>query len=569
MALRILLVEDSESDALLIIRQLRKDGYSPYFERVDTPENLKSMLEQYAWDLIITDHSMPCLNSKTVLDCLSELNLDIPVIIVSGIIPEEMAIATMKAGAQDYIMKANLARLAPAIERELQDASVRFAKKKAENTITHMAYHDALTGLNNRHQFEKRLQQVLETSWHSGQSNGLLYLDLDQFRVINDTCGHVAGDIFLKQISRTLREQVRDSDTLARLGGDEFGILLENCNSEPALRIAESVLDAIDEFRFQWQEKPYRISASIGFMEVSAESTGIDEIMRGVDLACYAAKESGGNRIRVYSHQDDDLNRREGEMLWVTRLNQALDENRFRLYEQAIVPVNNVSGGKPHKEFLIRLEDDDGNILDADTYIPAAEHYNLMPKIDRWFVRAAAEYLNERMKSVQSRDQLGVYFLSVSGSSLSDSFLQYVKDQLQRYAVPYETICFEINETAALAQYGFASEFIREIRKCGCQVALNDFGSGLSSFSYLKSVPVDFIKIDGSFVGHMVEDPMDCAIVEAINEIGHIAGLRTIAKTVDTDSTLLKLKDIGVDYAQGVSVDEPHRLERTELKFSA
>lgn len=570
MALRILIVEDSESDALLIIREIRKGGYTPFFERVDTSESLTEMLQQHTWDLVITDHNMPSLNSQNVLDCIYGLDLDIPVIIVSGIIPEETAVATMKAGAQDYIMKDNLTRLIPAIERELSDARVRSARKKAESTITHMAYHDALTGLFNRNEFEKRLQKVLETSWDTGQTNGLIYIDLDQFRIINETCGHVAGDIFLKQISQTLKQQVRESDTLARLGGDEFGLLLENCGKEPAIQIAENVLDAISEFRFEWQEKPYRISASIGFAEVTTESSSVEEIMRFVDLACYAAKDSGRNRIRIYSNQDDDLSRREGEIVWVSRLNQALEQNQFRLYEQAIMPVDNQGNWQSHKEFLVHLEDADGAILDADAYIPAAEHYNLMPKIDRWLISAAFDYLSKKLQSEQYKDQFGIYFLSISAASLSDpSFLSYVKDQLLHFSVPYEMICFEINETAALAQYNGATEFIKEMRNCGCQVALNDFGSGLSSFSYLKSVPVDYIKIDGEIVCHMVEDPMDCAIVEAINQIGHIAGLRTIAKTVDSDHTLSKLKDIGVDYAQGRKVDTPHRIELSPLQYSA
>ena len=566
-SLKILIVEDSEDDALLLVRELRKAGYTPYFDRVDSPDALQEALHDQAWDVVITDHNMPMLNSETVLEMVNASDKDIPVIIVSGIIPEAIAVANMKAGAQDYIMKDNLARLIPAIERELSDARVRSAKRKAENTITHMAYHDTLTGLDNRNALEKRLQLAIEKSLQGGASHALLYIDLDQFRLINDTCGYVAGDIFLKQMSQNLKEKVRDSDCLARIGGDEFGVLLESCPADRALHVAQNILNAINEFRFDWKEITYNVTASVGFVVIDAQTSSVDELLSNADMACYFAKEQGGNRLKVFAGEDDELSRKKGEMQWVTRLNRALEEQQFRLYEQAIMPVAQHDIEIKHSEFLIRLENHDGSMLEPETFVPAAEQYHLIGKIDRWVINTAFEYLANLLEQGSTPKDLGVYFISVSGSSLSDDiFYGFVKEKLELYGIPGEMVCFEFKEATALSQFGPAIEFIKNIRQIGCRIAIDDFGAGLSSFSYLKYVPVDYVKIDGGFIGHVDDDPMDCAIVEAINQIGHIAGLQTIAELVETDAVMYKLKAIGVDYAQGNKLDVPHPIGKAVLQ---
>jgi len=558
-SLKILIVEDSEDDALLLIRELRKGGYTPYFDRVDSPETLHQALQEQQWDVVITDHNMPRLNSETVLEIVNASGQDVPIIIVSGIIPESIAVANMKAGAQDYIMKDNLARLIPAIERELSDARVRSAKRQAENTITHMAYHDTLTGLDNRNELEKRLQLAIEKSWQGQQSHALLYFDLDQFRIINDTGGYVAGDILLKQLSQLLKDNVRDSDCLARIGGDEFGVLLESCPPDRALQVANNLLKIVKEFRFEWKNSPYNITASVGLVEINAETSGVDELLSNADMACYLAKEQGGNRIKVFAGEDDELSRKKGELQWITRLNQALEDKQFRLYEQAILPVAPHDQEIRHSEFLIRLEDPEGSIMEPGSFMQAAEQYHLIGKIDRWVIETAFAYLSKMLQQGSTVKDLGVYFISVSGSSLSDaSFYSFVKEKLDEYAIPGEMICFELKEATALSQFGPAIDFINSIRQNGCRIAIDGFGAGLSSFSYLKSVPVDYVKIDGGFIGHVDHDPMDCAIVEAINQIGHIAGLQTIAELVESDAVMYKLKDIGVDYAQGNKLDAPH-----------
>lgn len=569
-ALSILFVEDSESDVLLAIRELRREGYAPNFERVDTPEGLRAALAEQEWDLVITDHNMPYLDSVAVISSIKELGLDIPIIIVSGIIPEDTAVAAMKLGAQDYIMKDNLARLIPAIERELDEARVRQARKHAEDAIFHMQHHDALTNLVNRAEFERRLQRVLERSWERGTRHAVLYLDLDQFKIINDTCGHIAGDALLKQLSMELKSQVRDSDTLARLGGDEFGVLLENCSPDDAYQIADNLLKAVKSFRFIWQGVEHKISTSIGFIEINASRKGVDEILSAIDVACFAAKDMGRGRIKVYETQDSDLNRREGEMHWVTRLNNALSEDRFELYKQNIVSLNGEGGGTERWEFLLRLKNEDGEILLPGDFIPAAERFNLMPQIDRWVVKRAFGYLRELFSHRRMHADPGMFFINLSGASLSDaSFYAYIREQLRHYNLPPQMICFEITETAAISQLSKAVEFIGKIRQGGCRIALDDFGSGLSTFAYLKSFPVDYVKIDGGFVTNMVNDPMDCAIVEAIQHVARMSGIKTIAETVEQREAISKLRDIGVDYMQGYSIEMPQPVEHEFVSLNS
>jgi len=561
-ALSILFVEDSESDVLLTIRQLRREGYAPNFERVDTPEGLRAALTEQEWDLVITDHNMPYLDSVAVISTIKELELDIPIIIVSGIIPEDTAVAAMKLGAQDYIMKDNMARLIPAIERELDEARVRQAHKNAEDAIFHMQKHDALTNLVNRAEFERRLQHVLQGSWEHGTRHAVLYLDLDQFKIINDTCGHIAGDALLKQLSTELKSQVRDSDTLARLGGDEFGVLLENCSSDHAYHIAENLLKTVKSFRFNWQGVEHKVSTSIGFIEINSARKGVDEILSAIDVACFAAKDMGRGRIKVYASHDSDLSRREGEMHWVTRLNHALSEDRFELYKQNIVSLANQENSPERWEFLLRLRNNDGEMLTPNDFIPAAERFNLMPQIDRWVVKKAFGYLHELFSHRRKRANPGMFFINLSGASLSDaSFYAYIREQLRIYQLPPQMICFEITETAAISQLSKAVEFIKKIRQGGCRIALDDFGSGLSTFSYLKSFPVDYVKIDGGFITNIVNEPMDCAIVEAIQHVARISGIKTIAEIVDQHEAIDKLRDIGVDYVQGYSIEMPQPVE--------
>ncbi len=557
--LRLLIVEDSEDDALLLVRELRRGGYLPEFRRVQTPEEVRQALDDAGWDLVITDHNMPGFDSDAALRLVKEHNPDLPVIIVSGSIGEEFAVAAMKAGAHDYLMKGNLKRLVPAIDRELRDAETRRARRRAEEEIRHLAFHDPLTGLLNRREFERRLQRALQRGREQGTPCALLYLDLDQFKIINDTSGHVAGDELLRQLALLFQPHIRAEDTLARLGGDEFGILLDRCDTRRAERVAEQIRDAIAGFRFTWKERSFGVGVSIGLVMIGDSYLSMDEALSRADMACYAAKDRGRNRVHVYTEGDREIARRYNDMQWAARIRQGLEEGRFLLYRQAIQPLSERAVPCRCQEYLLRLRGDDGGIVAPGAFIPAAEHYNLMPQLDRWVTQTVFD----RLQRGDGGDG-ALHFINLSGNSLSDdSFFPFIRRELEQRRIAPERVCFEITETAAIASLGRAIEFIHEIRALGCRFALDDFGSGLSSFSYLKAIPVDYLKIDGGFVRNMANDPMDRAIVEAINRIGQVAGTLTIAEFVEDDAILGQVRGLGIDYAQGFGIAMPEPLDGT------
>jgi len=555
-ALRVLLVEDSEDDAMLLVRELKKAEYSPKVLRVESRDCMTSALKDQQWDVVVTDHNIPGFSSEEAIEIVQEITPDLPVIIVSGSIGEDIAVAAMKMGAHDYIMKDNLKRLVPAIQRELREAELRRSHRIAEATIHHLAYHDHLTGLVNRNEFDRHLKEALASAKSENVTHVLLYLDLDQFKVINDTCGHQAGDELLSQLAIVLRKRIRGNDTLARLGGDEFGLLLGNCPLDQAKSIAEEIREAISDFRFVWRDKSFGIGVSIGMAVISKTTQCADEVLSAADIACYAAKDLGRDRVHLYTDDDADLKRRHTEMQWVSRIKDALEENRFILHRQKMQSLRRNDGTVPHSEFLVRMLDDDGTIIMPGAFIPAAERYGIMTHLDRWVVEAVIKHL------AHQAIQKGVHFINLSGASLNDQgFSSFIKQQISQHNISPDLLCFEITETAAIANLSKAVDFIDEIRSLGCQFALDDFGAGLSSFSYLKTLPVDYLKIDGAFVRDLDKDPMDYAIVQAINEIGHVAGLHTIAEFVENDAALNSLKEIGVDLAQGYGIEHPQSLD--------
>lgn len=422
------------------------------------------------------------------------------------------------------------------------------------------AAHDALTGLVNRREFENRLERA-STSAESGRSeHAVCYLDLDQFKIINDTCGHVAGDELLKRLGRVLAQQVRKQDTLARLGGDEFGVLLENCSMHVAERVANALRRTIEDFRFVWEKQVFGIGVSIGVVPIQGLGQTVSSILSAADAACYAAKDRGRNRIHIYHEGDVELARRHGEMRWVNRIQTALEENRFELARQPIVSLSTSAGMDTHYELLLRMRDEEGNIVLPDAFLPAAERYNLSVKLDRWVVREAFRLLT---RDPDHLEKLFLCSINLSGVSLADEdFLIFVTTELASTGLPPGKVCFEITETAAIANLSGAMRFIEVLRRVGCRFALDDFGSGLSSFAYLKSLPVDFLKIDGVFVKDIIEDPIDRELVRSINEIGHVMGKRTIAEFVESEEILAALGEIGVDYAQGFELGKPTLLPK-------
>ena len=434
--------------------------------------------------------------------------------------------------------------------------------------LSWQASHDALTGLMNRREFEEHLSHAIATAREGGEHHALLYLDLDQFKIVNDTCGHVAGDELLRQLSELIQSHMRDSDTFARLGGDEFGVLLQHCPLEQAQRVADALRQAVRNFHFVWENKSFDIGVSIGLVSITATSGPVQSVLSAADMACYAAKDGGRNRVHVYRDDDAALVQRHGEMQWVARITRAFEEKRFRLFRQSIVDVMHPQNIAEHYEVLIRLLDEQGGIVEPATFLPAAERYGMMPSVDRWVIRSLFTSQGERLREAWSRCRIAtgkcgcMYSINLSGATLGDdTFVAFVREQLLEFAIPPGVLCFEITETAAIANLLKAAHFIRELKALGCRFSLDDFGSGVSSFAYLKNLPVDFLKIDGSFVRDMVTDPIDRAMVQSINSVGHVMGIGTIAEFVESDAILAVLREIGVDYAQGYGIAKPCAIE--------
>jgi diguanylate cyclase (GGDEF)-like protein/PAS domain S-box-containing protein len=427
--------------------------------------------------------------------------------------------------------------------------------------MAYLASHDPLTGLINRREFEARLHQAMDSARADGNQHAICYFDLDQFKIVNDTCGHVAGDELLKQLSLRLQNELRQSDVLARLGGDEFGVILENCSIGKAEQVAEMLRHCIKSFRFIWQDHAFDIGASIGLVPITRDSGSLSDVMSAADSACYVAKDRGRNCIHVYQADDVALAHRQGEMRWVHRLNRGLENDKFRIYSQAIEPLNGRGhGGQGFYEILVRMNDNGSDVILPSAFIPAAERYHLMPTIDRRIISSVFASMHEFSSHAHNADAsiAPMFSINLSGQSLcDDNFLDFVTGLFDYYHIDPQRICFEITETAAIANLARAKTFIQTLKAMGCKFALDDFGSGLSSFGYLKSLPVDYLKIAGNFVQDILRDPVDHAMVDAINQIGHIMGLITIAESVESAEILQKIRESGIDYGQGYWIGEP------------
>ena len=447
-----------------------------------------------------------------------------------------------------------MARNFNSLQQEVARAAASLDQAREE---LRQARHDALTGLITRREFERRLDAVLTKMRRNPIPCTLLYLDLDHFKVVNDTCGHAAGDELLRQITGVLRAAIRNRDSVARLGGDEFAILLEDCPPEPAERIAQDLLETIQAFSFTSGDRIFRIGVSIGLVAFQEGNVGLLELMRAADDACYVAKKKGRNRIHTYQPQDREVAARQSELDWMGQLRRALDEARFCLYAQDMIAVSASRKGERHQELLLRMIDEQDQLVEPMAFIPVAERYNMMPAVDRLVISTAFGEC-ARIVAQEGRFDTHRWAINLSGASLSeDDFLDFVRTQFEVSGVPHSAICFEITETAAIANFDRATHLIRELKTLGCGFSLDDFGSGMSSFGYLKHLPVDHLKIDGAFVRNIAHDPIDRAMVEAINRVGHVMGITTIAECVEIPETLAILEEIGVDYAQGFAIALP------------
>jgi len=440
----------------------------------------------------------------------------------------------------------------------LQDVS---RLRKMHDSLAHEARHDTLTGLVNRREFQARLEAAFATARSRSESHALCYLDLDQFKVINDSCGHAAGDQLLRKVTDLLKSLLPGNETLARLGGDEFGLLIQNASIDDAVRLAETLLAAIKAFRFNWEGRTFSIGVSIGVTVITRKSTDLKTVVSTADAACYAAKEKGRNRVQVYNPDDIELDQRQEEMRALSQITSALDENRYVLYYQPIIPVCARNDGSQHCEILVRMVNADGTLVQPGQFIPAAERYNLMPSLDRWIIERVFKVFHQRFPTRElKREQQ--WSVNISGTSLSgDGFVDFIRAQAARYEIVPESICFEITETAAIADVDRVSNFLWGLRMDGFRFALDDFGIGMSSFSYLKSLPVDYVKIDGEFVKNILDEKVSLAMTEAITRVVKVMGIQVVAEYVESIPILNKLREIGVDYAQGYGVSEPIMLE--------
>lgn len=428
--------------------------------------------------------------------------------------------------------------------------------------LAYQASHDALTGLVNRSEFDSVIQQVVKEANRDQSEHALCYLDLDQFKVINDTCGHLAGDELLRQLGEVLRHQIRKGDVLARLGGDEFGILMSQCTLNEAFQACEKLRNVIRDFQFAWEDRSFFVGVSIGISSINNCSGNAVEIMKEADAACYAAKEKGRNRVHVFRPDDEELASQKGEMQWVEKIQHGLDNDRFVLYGQLIVSTSNTQEGL-HFETLVRYLDEQNNTIPPGAFLPAAERYNMAPALDKWVISHLFEWMAMHPHYLE---KLSLCSINLSGLSMTDeSMLDFISNAFSQYFIPTEKICFEITETAAIGNLTYATKFINHLREKGCSFSLDDFGSGLSSFAYLKNLPVDFLKIDGVFVKDMLEDKVDLAMVKSINEVGHVMGKKTIAEFVENKQIFDKLNELGVDYAQGYGIAKPVPLSELPL----
>jgi diguanylate cyclase (GGDEF)-like protein/PAS domain S-box-containing protein len=442
--------------------------------------------------------------------------------------------------------------------------SAKTPRDSADQQQSWQNSYDSLTGLIHRHSFEQCLEQAVSSGKNSEQNHILCYLDLDHFKIINETCGHSAGDEFLHQISAVLQKRVRKSDVLARLGGDEFGILLYHCDLEPALKVIHTLREEVKRFQFVWENKTFSFSLSVGIVLLKDNTEGTAGLLNLADSACEVAKSKGRNRVHIYQPNDAELIAQRGEIRWLPRIFAALEENRFLLYYQPISTLNPIQqiGRTNHVKYgevLLRLKDEEGKIVPPGVFIPAAEKHGLMHLIDRWVISTLFAYLGRnKCKGEKSLEEHGNFSINLSGASLNDDqFFDFVEEQFALHSIPPQIICFEITETLAIANLNKASLLMHQIKTLGCSFALDDFGSGMSSFGYLKNLPIDYLKIDGIFIKDILQSPVAYEIVEAINRIAHVMGIGTVAEYVENNDILLKLKDMKIDYGQGYGIAKP------------
>jgi len=511
-------------------------------------------IDEYTKKLIINP-----LNKVFRSHKVSKLNTKISLLARSGIQHEIEGLASPIMNRQQKLMGT------VTVFRDVTKA------RKMARRLSWQASHDPLTKLYNWRKFEEYAARAINNAHLHQTHHALCYLDLDRFKIVNDSCGHLAGDRLLRQISSLLQKRIRKSDVFARFGGDEFGIIFHQCSIELALKCANELRKSIEEFRFIWQEKVFRIGVSIGLVEIKATTEKLSSLLNSADAACYFAKQQGGNYVHLCHEQDFLVAKQQGERQWIERINFALEEDHFCLYAQKIASIPKLLAAddlsindRSHCEILLRLKDESGKVILPGAFLPAAERYGLMPTIDRWIIEHFLAGYESYCQSLSQSDLNltdRLFTINLSGASINNQeFGNFLRSQFDRYSIPPETICFEITETVAITNLERANELIDRLRSIGCSIALDDFGSGMSSLTYLKNLHIDYLKIDGSFVTNIAHDEINYAAVECFNHISKIMKIETIAEFVEDQTTLEHLSQIGVDYAQGYAIERPKPL---------
>ncbi len=560
----ILFVDQNENNFYKIEKLLEASEYKGILKTAKTFSEFKEILTKFPFNIILTDIKIEDKNYFDVFNFVTEKKLETPVVLFSDEINLEIAIYSTKNGINDYIKKTIPDRIVAIINRELREADARIAKKMAEEAVYYMAYHDPLTGLSNRYEFEGKLNEILnKVKENSELEYSLLYMDLDQFKIVNDTCGHQAGDDLLRLVSVAITQVVKKEGFSARIGGDEFVVVLNEKKIEESTEIANELIKKISAIRFHFEDKIFTIGASIGLLQIKETHSSISEIMSLADVACYSAKDSGRNQVYVSFKNDKQSIFRMEEMNWSTKLKTSIELNQFTLFKQPIVSLPYSGDSRVFYEFLLRLKSDTKGLVMPDVFMRAAERYNMMPSLDRWVINHAFQYIDKKRELISSFPKKPIFFINLSGASLSDpTFFDFIEDKMTIFKIDPSLICFEITETVAISNINRTVTFIEEIRKKGSNFALDDFGAGMSSFAYLKSLPVDFLKIDGAFIRDMTIDSLDYAIVESIQKVAKAVGLTTIAEFVENLTTLDLLKKIGIDYAQGYAISYPNPIDK-------
>ncbi len=552
--LRVLMVEDSEDDAALIVHNLKRGGYDPIVNRVETAAEMETALVQKQWDIVLCDYCMPQFSTVHALDVVHRSQLDLPFIIVSATIGEEVAVAIMKAGAHDYVMKGNLARLSAAIERELREAEIRQERRRVEEKMKQMAFYDPLTGLPNRNLFHDRLDQAILGGQREKTTVALLLIDIDRFKDVNDTLGHQQGDIVLQQVGRRIQALLRKSDTIAHLGGDEYGVLLPETGVEGAISTSNKILAALEK-PIVLNDLPLCIEVSIGIALFPEHGGDTETLLRRVDMAMYVAKQ-GGNRHTVYV---SELDRHSAfRLTLISELRRAIENDDLFLVYQPKVDMK--KGCTIGVEALVRWQHGDRGLILPESFITLAERTGLIKSLTLWVLKASIQQCRQWQLNNLPLD----IAVNLSARNLHDPELsEKIADLLSTSGLPAEKLQLEITESAIMVDLGRAMENLNRLREIGIRLSIDDFGTGHSSLSYLKKLPVNELKIDMSFIKDMDEDDDDAVIVKSTIDLGHNLGLSVVAEGVEKESTWNRLLKMGCDSAQGYYMSHP--IEQTEL----